>query len=92
MEWVRTGHGRIPQGRRPVEGGYEQNGAQLYHAYAHIDGVDVPGKTGEHLVSTPRCIATFDWAQTILQGGANIPFGGGEHVVNDGYHILVWRH
>jgi hypothetical protein len=54
MEWVRTGHGRVPQGRRPVEGGYEQNGAQLYHAYGTVESVDVPGKTGEHLVS-PHC-------------------------------------
>jgi hypothetical protein len=51
MEWIRTGHGHIPEGYRPVEGGYEANGARLYHAYARIDGVDVPGKTGTHLVS-----------------------------------------
>ena len=51
MEWVITGHGKIPQGRRPVEGGYEENGARLFHALAQIDDVWVPGKTGEHLVS-----------------------------------------
>ncbi|CAA7266858.1 unnamed protein product [Cyclocybe aegerita] len=49
MEWVPTSHGTIPEGRRPVEGGYEDDGAQLYHAAALIDGVKVPGKTGEHL-------------------------------------------
>jgi hypothetical protein len=54
MEWVPTSGGRLPQGRRPVEGGYEQNGGQLYHAYANIQGVNVPGKTGEHLVR--RCL------------------------------------
>ena len=42
--------GRIPQGRRPVEGGYESNGVKLLHALGNIDGVSVPGKTGEHLV------------------------------------------
>ncbi|KIJ37610.1 hypothetical protein M422DRAFT_177869 [Sphaerobolus stellatus SS14] len=49
MEWVQTGHGRIPPGRRPVEGGYEENGERLFHALANIDGNWVPGKTGEHL-------------------------------------------
>lgn len=49
MEWVVTGNGRIPEGRRPVEGGYEEDGSKLYHALAEIEGVRVPGKTGEHL-------------------------------------------
>jgi len=49
MEWVPTSQGRIPPGRRPVEGGYEENGAKLYHALAHVNGIQVPGKTGEHL-------------------------------------------
>jgi hypothetical protein len=51
MEWVPTRDGEIPPGRRPVEGGYEANGKKLYHALGDIDGVDVPGKTGIHLVS-----------------------------------------
>jgi len=49
MEWVPTSHGRIPDGRRPVEGGYEEGGEKLYHAVANLNGVRVPGKTGEHL-------------------------------------------
>jgi hypothetical protein len=49
MEFVRTSRGLIPQGRRPVEGGYEENGAKLYHAVAMVNGVRVPGKTGLHL-------------------------------------------
>ncbi|EAU85319.1 hypothetical protein CC1G_07589 [Coprinopsis cinerea okayama7 len=49
MEWVPTSHGQIPPGRRPIEGGYEDNGHKLYHALANISGVRVPGKTGEHL-------------------------------------------
>ena len=49
MEWVQTSHGRIPDGRRAVEGGYEEGGEKLYHALAHVNGVKVPGKTGEHL-------------------------------------------
>jgi hypothetical protein len=72
MEWVPTRDGQIPPGRRPVEGGYESNGVKLYHAFGGIDGVRVPGKTGEHL------------------GGANIPFGGYEHILHH-YDILCWR-
>lgn len=49
MEWVRTSHGSIPPGRRPVEGGYEEGGQKLYHAVVNINGVMVPGKAGEHL-------------------------------------------
>lgn len=49
MELVRTSRGRIPPGRRPVEGGLEENEARLYHAVATVHGVKVPGKTGSHL-------------------------------------------
>ena len=51
MEWVATRNGEIPSGRRPVEGGYESNGEKLFHAIGNINGIDVPGKTGRHLVS-----------------------------------------
>ncbi|KAF8910636.1 hypothetical protein CPB84DRAFT_1672534, partial [Gymnopilus junonius] len=49
MEWVPTSHGRIPPGRRPVEGGYEEDGSRLFHAVGLVNGVKVPGKCGEHL-------------------------------------------
>jgi len=49
MEFVRTSGGLVPHGRRPIEGGYEEYGGKLYHAIAVIEGVRVPGKTGEHL-------------------------------------------
>ncbi|KAJ3573631.1 hypothetical protein NP233_g2307 [Leucocoprinus birnbaumii] len=49
MEWVHTSYGRIPSGRRPIEGGYEENGGKLYHALVNVNGLMVPGKTGEHL-------------------------------------------
>ncbi|KXN89115.1 hypothetical protein AN958_06316 [Leucoagaricus sp. SymC.cos] len=49
MEWVNASYGRVPPGRRPIEGGYEENGGKLYHALAKVSGVNVPGKTGEHL-------------------------------------------
>ena len=50
MEFVPTSNGYVPHGRWPVKGGFEQNGAELFHAVAVIDGVRVPGKTGTHLV------------------------------------------
>ena len=49
MEFVHTSHGVIPTGRRPIEGGYEEDGSKLYHAVAVVNGVRAPGKTGEHL-------------------------------------------
>ncbi|KAH9995817.1 hypothetical protein BJV77DRAFT_209743 [Russula vinacea] len=49
MEFVPTSHGRVPPGRRPVKGGFEQGGQELYHAVAAINGTKVPGKTGTHL-------------------------------------------
>jgi len=49
MEFVRTSRGMIPPGRRPIEGGYEEDGAKLYHAVGLVNGVKVPGKCGEHL-------------------------------------------
>lgn len=49
MEFVPTSYGKIPYGRRPIEGGYEDHGAKLYHAVALINGIRVPGKTAEHL-------------------------------------------
>jgi hypothetical protein len=56
MEFVPTSNGHVPHGRWPVKGGFEQNGTELFHAVAVIDGVKVPGKTGIHLVR-----ARFFW-------------------------------
>lgn len=50
MEWVTTSGGRVPMGRHPVDGGYEEDGSKLYHAAARVGRVTVPGKTGHHLV------------------------------------------
>ena len=52
MEWVPASHGVIPYGRRPIVGGYEEIGEDMfYHALAVVRGVKVPGKIGPHLVS-----------------------------------------
>jgi hypothetical protein len=50
MEWASASGGTLPTGRKPVDGGFEQGGGRLFHAYATVDGVQVPGKAGEHLV------------------------------------------
>ncbi|EMD34059.1 hypothetical protein CERSUDRAFT_97985 [Gelatoporia subvermispora B] len=64
MEWVPASHGQIPPGRRPVEGGYEENGTKLYHGLATIRGVRVPGKTAEHLGG---CNAAFGGAEHVVR-------------------------
>lgn len=51
MEFVRAAGGRLPRGRRPVQGGHEEDGSILYHAVATFGNVRVPGRTAEHLVS-----------------------------------------
>lgn len=56
MEFVPASNGHVPDGRKPVKGGFEQYGTELYHAVAVIEGVKVPGKTGIHLVR-----ARFFW-------------------------------
>ncbi|GAA5828612.1 hypothetical protein JCM11251_000874 [Rhodosporidiobolus azoricus] len=56
MEWVEASYGQLPKGRRPVEGGFEENGQHLFHALTTIEGVQVPGKTGTHLSG-----ANFPW-------------------------------
>lgn len=92
MEFVRTSHGRVPSGRRPVKGGFENNGAELYHAVAEIEGVKVPGKTGTHLVRPTVFSCDFDCMRKVVlmshQNGCNVPFGGMEHVVTENYEIL----
>ncbi len=77
MEWVPTSGGRIPIGRHPIEGGYEEDGTLLYHAAARIDNVMVPGKTNRvYLIGI------------IVQGGACVPFGNIERYITGDYEIL----
>lgn len=49
MKWYDATAGDIPEGKVPIQGGYEESGEQLYHALTRIDGFWVPGKTGKHL-------------------------------------------
>jgi hypothetical protein len=58
MEFVLTSWGQIPPGRHPVKGGFESDGKELYHAVALIKGIEVPGKTGLHLVRPRFCFWT----------------------------------
>ncbi|KZT18974.1 hypothetical protein NEOLEDRAFT_1142656 [Neolentinus lepideus HHB14362 ss-1] len=64
MEWVSASYGRVPPGRTPVEGGYEEGGAKLYHALAQVNGVHVPGKAGEHLGG---CNVAFDCREHVIR-------------------------
>jgi hypothetical protein len=86
MEFVRTAHGRVPPGRRPVEGGYEESGPKLYHAIGVVQGLRVPGKTAEHLVR--YFTLQLDDPDVRYQGGCNVAFGGNESFTNE-YEILL---
>ncbi|KAK0480423.1 hypothetical protein EDD18DRAFT_1085981 [Armillaria luteobubalina] len=57
METVHTSEGRIPAGRRPVKGGYEEDGMPLYHGIAvHPGDRDrIPGKTSPRLHGCEYC-------------------------------------
>ncbi|VDC06810.1 unnamed protein product [Peniophora sp. CBMAI 1063] len=48
MEWVGARNGRLPFGRAPVEGGYDDDMKRLYYAATTIHGCRVPGKTWEN--------------------------------------------
>ena len=95
MEWVITSHAQVPEGRRPVEGGYECRGTKrLFHARAVVKGVTVPGKAGEHghmvsdtLLGRMIELKGADW-YWVWQCGANVPYGGKEHVIVSGYEVL----
>jgi hypothetical protein len=94
MEFVHTSRGVIPPGRRPIEGGYEQDGNKLYHAVAVVNGVKVPGKTGEHLYDLPYLLPSVDSKLTdtlyfsCFRRGSRVAFGGAEHEIDDNYEIL----
>ncbi|TFK40325.1 hypothetical protein BDQ12DRAFT_602682 [Crucibulum laeve] len=90
MEWVPTAHGRIPEYRRPVEGGYEDNGSKLYHALANFQGIRVPGKTGEHLGG---CNFAFGGAEHVAQEDYAILYVKGVTIISSTQHSLYrcWK-
>jgi len=88
MEFVPTSYGRIPPGRRPIEGGYEDHGTKLYHAVALINGIRVPGKTAEHLSVFSLYLNHPFYQLDVFRGGCNVAFGGAEHVIKSNYEIL----
>lgn len=50
MEWVPSSRGAIPEGQKPVWGGWDAGeGEMLYHAFGHVHGVDVPGMTSQRI-------------------------------------------
>jgi hypothetical protein len=102
MELVTTSNGLVPHGRRPIKGGFESTGAELYHAVAVINGTKVPGKTGTHLVRLPSSrgptappLPLGDFAHLrnpcglmSYQGACHVAYGGREHAVKENYEIL----
>jgi len=48
MEWVPASDGVIPEGRLPVEGGFEETGEKLYHALDKTEPY-YAGKTAPHI-------------------------------------------
>ncbi|KAJ7066926.1 hypothetical protein C8F01DRAFT_1365129 [Mycena amicta] len=84
MEWVPTSHGRIPEGRTPIEGGYEENIQQkLYHARGRHNNLLIPGKAGLHLRS---CHVSFGGGEIAIAESYDIlcwrlphNFGGSHH-------------
>ncbi|KAH9037893.1 hypothetical protein EDB85DRAFT_1935162 [Lactarius pseudohatsudake] len=64
MEFVVTSRGQVPPGRRPVKGGFEKSGLELYHAVAVVNGVRVPGKTNAHLSG---CNVAFGGVELVVR-------------------------
>ena len=95
MELVPTSRGAIPQGRRPVEGNYDEQGRKLYHAMLYVVGRQFPGMCAEHVVSASLvivvseldCDASF-LAYVTIQGGAQGVFQGQKYVLETGYTML----
>ncbi|KAK7680861.1 hypothetical protein QCA50_016171 [Cerrena zonata] len=83
MEWISTSHGRSPEGRVPVDGGYEKDvqymrQRSLYYALASVknqQGIEEQfiGKTGIHL------------------GGCCFGKDGKENFIRENYMILCWK-
>ncbi len=87
MELVRASEGRIPAGRRPVKGGYEEDGMPLYHGIAIYpnDRHRIPGKTSPRLyvLCTIVCVA----GQLLFRHGCVYSYGNDVHLATD-YEIL----
>ncbi|KAJ6549799.1 hypothetical protein B0H19DRAFT_952230, partial [Mycena capillaripes] len=64
MEWIQTSHGRIPEGRTPIEGGYVGSNRKLYHATARVEGILIPGIAGPGL---PGCYVSFGGKEHAIQ-------------------------
>ncbi|KAH7093949.1 hypothetical protein BKA62DRAFT_53934 [Auriculariales sp. MPI-PUGE-AT-0066] len=49
MHWVPASRSEVLYGARPVDAGYEEDGAPLHFALGIVNGGRVPGKAGRHL-------------------------------------------
>lgn len=67
-----TSSGKLPDKRIVVNGGLEEDGLPLYHAMGKVEGVPVPGKTGEHLGG---CRIPFGCNEIIVKNDYDILYG-----------------
>lgn len=92
MEWVQTSRGLVPNGRTPVEAGYEKDGRVAYLPFASFTS-SAPDVGLQHL---HHALAQVPGGTMVLGktaphlNGCNVPFGGQEVRVSD-YAILCWK-
>jgi hypothetical protein len=95
MEWVDAWDGVIPEGRIPVDGGYEETGERLYHAHDSVYPL-YPGKTAPHIGTfLPAPIETLSIVWLIrhilyiyIQGGAECAWGRADVEKHMEYQLL----
>ncbi|KAM0749727.1 hypothetical protein T439DRAFT_326604 [Meredithblackwellia eburnea MCA 4105] len=61
VKWVRSGPAGIPDGERPVVGGVDATGGDLWHAAAWVKGVRVPGMTSPTLTGARVSFGNQAW-------------------------------
>ncbi|SCV67356.1 BQ2448_6002 [Microbotryum intermedium] len=77
MEWVPAAYGQV--------------GQRSFRKVAELSrGFEEDGNHLHHAVTMIQGVQVPGKAGAHLNG-ANFPFGGGEHVVQDGYQLLCWR-
>ncbi|KAK0472441.1 hypothetical protein IW261DRAFT_1570795 [Armillaria novae-zelandiae] len=69
MEFVRTSHGCLPEGRKLIKGGYEEDGTPLFHGVAMHKGIRIPGKTSPYLGG---CNVTWGNAEHVVRSDYEI--------------------
>lgn len=66
MEWIKARDGIVPDGTKPVIGGHELDGQEIYHAACWKDGVRVPGKTSVAQGAASISWGAREWSESIF--------------------------